>query len=287
MAFGERVSRGWMLTQQSFRVLMLDKELLVFPVVSAVAAIAVMATFVAPLWTSGTLQALGETGEAPRSPLLYVWLFAFYFANYFVMVYFNAAIVGCAIKRLRGGDPTVADGFRVATKRLPQIAAWALLSATVGLVLRMIEERVEGLGRLVTGLIGAAWSVATYFVVPVLVVEGVGPFEALKRSAGVLRKSWGEALVSRLGMGLVVMVAALAALLPAAIGFATGTTTGAVIGVAITAGLLILVSAGSAALNAILVAALYEFAADGKVPNGFDEAALRGAFGPKRRRGSI
>ena len=284
MSIGQRIATGWALTKQSLHVLMLDKELMVFPVVSTIAAIAVSASFIVPMWTSGYLETLAESDQAPSNPLVYALLFAFYFANYFVMVFFNVAIVACALKRLRGGDPTVGDGFRAAMTLLPQIVAWALVSATVGLILRLIEERAKGLGRLVTGLIGAAWSVATYFVVPVLVVERVGPFDALKRSAQVLRRSWGEALVSRIGLGFVTLGAIFVASLPLAAGIMFGTPTTAVAGIAISGTLWILVMAASTALQGILVAALYEFAAEGTAPEGFDQAMLETAFGPKRAR---
>ncbi len=284
MSIGRRIATGWALTKQSLHVLMLDKELLLFPVMSMIAAIAVSASFLVPLWMGGYVEALGRSDQAPSDPLVYVLVFSFYFANYFVMVFFNVAIVACALKRLRGGDPTVGDGVSAAVALLPKIFAWALLSATVGFILRLVEARVEGLGRLVTGLVGAAWSVATYFVVPVLVVERVGPFEALKRSAQVLRRSWGEAMVSRVGMGFVMFGAVLVATIPAAAGAMIGAPAALATGVTISVALWIVIMAASAALQGILVAALYQFAADGAVPEGFDQALLQTAFGPKRAR---
>jgi len=286
MGFGERIANGWALTQQSLRVLMLDKELLVFPLLSSLAAIVVTASFAFPLWSSGYIESLAESEGAPNDPSVYVLLFLFYFVNYAVMIFFNAAIVSCALKRLRGGDPTVAFGLQSAMGLLPQILAWSLLSATVGFVLRMIENKAEGLGRLVVGLIGVAWSVATYFVVPVLVVERVGPIDALKSSAGILRRSWGEALVSRIGMGFIVFGAALLSFLPAVLGIAMGNSFTVTVGIAVSVVLFLLVMAASTALQAIMVTALYEYATEGSAPSGFDERLLNGAFGPKKSRRS-
>lgn len=288
MGFGERIANGWALTKQSLEVLRLDKELLIFPVLSAIAAILVAASFIVPLWTSGYIESIAETEGAPVDYSVYVLLFLFYFANYAVMIFFNAAIVSCALKRLRGGDPTVGFGLQSAMGLLPQILAWALLSATVGFVLRMIEEKAEGLGRFVVGLIGVAWSVATYFVVPVLVVERVGPFAALKRSASILRRAWGEALVSKIGMGFIIFGAALLAMLPAILGVALGTGVTIAVGVGVTVVAFLLVMAASTALQAIMVTALYEYATEGSAPAGFDEHVLQSAFGPKAgRRGRI
>jgi len=152
----------------------------------------------------------------------------------------------------------------------------------------MIEERFEGIGRFVIALVGVAWSVATYFVVPVLVVERVGPFAALKRSGQILRKTWGEALVSNIGIGLMVFLAALVAMIPAALGIIVGNPVAVAVGIVVTVISFGLIMAGSTALNAILVTALYEYASTGVAPAGFDESTLRGAFGPRRgRRGTV
>jgi len=283
MGLGDRISRGWALMQQSWQVLMLDKELLVFPVISAIAAILVAATFIVPLFTTGYIETF-ETSDGGTDPVMLAWGFAFYFVNYFVMVFFNTAIVSCALERLRGGDPTVGSGLRAATGLLPQVVGWALLSATVGFVLRLVEQRFEGLGRIAVGLIGLAWGVATYFVVPVLVAERLGPFAALKRSSQVLRKAWGEALVANFGIGFIVFLASLLAFLPLGLGIAMGSGITVVVGLAVTVVLFGLLMATSAALNAVLVTALYEYAAAGRTPNGFDETTLRDAFGQRRSR---
>src|SRR5262249_42533910 len=126
--------------------------------------------------------------------------------NYFVIVFFNSALVACAIIRFKGGDPTVSDGLRAAGNRFPQILAWALASATVGVILRAIESRSEKVAQFAAALVGAAWSIATFFVVPVLVVERVGPVDAVKRSLSVLTRTWGEALTANFGVGFIKFV---------------------------------------------------------------------------------
>ena len=119
-------------------------------------------------------------------------LFLFYFANYFVIVFFNSALVACAIGRLRGNSPTIGDGLRVAVARIPQIVAWALLSGTIGLVLKLIESSSEKAGQFVSGLLGMAWTIVTYFVVPVLVMEKATPWDAVKRSTSLIEKDLGR-----------------------------------------------------------------------------------------------
>jgi hypothetical protein len=277
----ERISKGMELAGQSWQVLREEKTLVVFPLLSGIACGLVFATFAVPAWFSGYAPALMDDGRLPQDPVAYAILFAFYFVNYFVIVFFNSALIHCAMKRFHGGDATVADGIGAAMGRLPQIASWALLSATVGILLKAIESRSERLGQLAAGLLGAGWAIATYFVVPVLVVEGVGPIEPIKRSFGILRRAWGESLVAHFSISLMVMLASLVAILPAVAGFALGSPVSIGIGIAITAVLLIVVSLVSATLSTIILAALYLYASEGQVPQQFDEQLLKSAYGHK------
>jgi len=208
----ERMANGWELAKESWGVLKMDKELVVFPLLSGVACLLVLASFATPLFMTGYIDALSDDPEAFQSPVSWVIAFAFYFVNYFVIVFFNSALVASALIRFRGGDPTLSDGFGAAMNRLPQIAAWALVSATVGILLRAVEQAHEKAGSLISAILGTAWSIMTYFVVPVLVVEKVGPFEAVKRSVGVLKRTWGEALAANFGIGFIVFVAMLPAI---------------------------------------------------------------------------
>lgn len=200
----ERLSTGWELAKQSIGVLKLDKELLLFPVFSGIACLIVLTTFAVPLFLSGLLDDIGnqqQEASTMQNVVMSVLLFLFYFVNYFVIIFFNSALVGCAIIRLKGGDPTVRDGIGAAMARLPQIAAWALVAATVGLILKAIESRSERVGQIVASLLGMAWSITTFFVVPILVVEKTGPIDAVKRSVGIMKKAWGNRLPRMLALG--------------------------------------------------------------------------------------
>ena len=197
----EQFSRSWTLVKASAGVLKQDKELLVFPAISVIASLLVVATFILPLFGLLDCKAL-EQGE--REPVwLYAWVFLFYLAQYFVIFYFNTALVGAAMIRLRGGDPTVADGLQIAWSKVGTILGYALIAATVGMILRAIEERAGMIGKWVAGLLGAAWTVLTFLTVPVLVSRDIGPLEAVKESALLLKKTWGENVIGQGGVGLV------------------------------------------------------------------------------------
>lgn len=280
----ERISRGIELARQSWNVLREEKTLVVFPLLSGIACSLVFASFAVPVWFSGYAEGILNEGKLQQDPVAYAILFAFYFVNYFVVVFFNSALIRCAMIRFQGGDATLADGISGAMNRLPQIAAWALLSATIGLILKAIESRSERLGQLAAGLLGAGWAIATFFVVPVLVVEGVGPFEAIKRSCSILKKAWGESLTAQFGIGLCVFLAMLLAIIPGVLGAISGNMIAAAIGIGISVVLVLIISLVSAALQSIILAALYMYAAEGKVPQQFDKQLLASAYTPKAAR---
>ena len=275
-----KFARSWALAKASYGVLCSDKELLVFPLVSAIAVLVVAASFVLPMFGLGTFEQLAGSDGLP--PLFYLWLFAFYLVQYFVIFFFNAALVGAAMIRLDGGDPSVADGLRIARRKWLPILGYAAIAATVGMLLRALEQRAGFLGRIVVGFIGVAWTVATYLTVPVLVVRDVGPVEAVKESTTLLARTWGENLIGNggigLAMGLLNVAVLLVGLVLAGALFAQGLLVPA-LAVAVVAVLAILALAlVQAALSGIYSAALYRFAVEGDAPNGFDGVMLREAF---------
>ena len=197
-----RLSRSWALVKASASVLNQDKELLVFPMVSMGALAIVVLAFALPVFGMGMLDGLTGGQNAGVQAGVYLVAFLFYFSQYLVIFYFNTALVGAAMIRLDGGNPTLGDGLRIATSRLGTIVGYALISATVGVVLRAIQERVGFVGKIIVGLLGVGWAIATYLVVPVLAAQKIGPIEAIKESAGLLRKTWGENLIGQAGLGL-------------------------------------------------------------------------------------
>ena len=185
--------------------------------------------------------------------------------------------------RLQGGDPTVADGLRIAWSKVGVILGYAAIAATVGMLLKAIEERVGFLGKLVTGLLGTAWTLATFLAVPVLVSREIGPIDAVKESVLLLKRTWGENIAGNVGIGLAFgLLTTAVALVAVALVVGAALTLGATaaIVVAVLAVLAIgLVAAIQAALSGIYSAALYRYAVDGAAPAGFGE--LQSAFRPR------
>lgn len=278
----DRISNGFTMARSSWSVLMSDKKLLVFPCISGILTLLILATFAIP---TVMLHQQGKLLNAQGQPheWFYPILFAYYVATYAAVIFCNSALVACALLRFDGQPATLGDGLRVAMSRLPQILAWAVVSATVGLILNMIENANDKIGYWIKAILGTAWSLMTYFVVPILVVEKLGPIEAVKKSTSLLRKTWGEALVGKVGLGLFFLLLAipLIALLFAGIFMLqTSVVLGAALLVAAGIGLLIY-AAITAAMNTIFLTAIYQYAAFHRVPEGFEESSMARAFGTK------
>ncbi len=281
----QRISNGFALAGSTWRVLIKDKHLLAFPIVSGFFFLLVVASFAVPLatlvdWNQVQQQMQKNNNKPPV--WTYAVAFAFYFCTYFVIIFCNSALISCALLRFNGESPTLADGFRTAMARLPQIFAWALVSATVGVLLRVVENVHEKVGEFVASLLGTAWSVMTFFVVPVLVVEKTGPVAAVGRSLSLLKKTWGEALVGHMGLNFVMFLLAIPILLLMIAGGVMIAYGMAVPGVAllVVAGIAFLMHmAVGAALHTIFLAALYQYAAQDRVPEGFDRNVMASAFG--------
>lgn len=189
-------SKGWELAGVSARVLRADKELLTFPIVSAISVLLTTVALAVPAWI------LFSRGELQQGPIEAVATFTYYLVSNFIVTFFNAALCGAALVRLRGGDPTVMTGLRIAMSRIGVIFRFSLIAATVGLVMRALEGR-NGRRTFLSSLIGAAWSVATFLVVPVMVNEEIGAIDAVKKSSSLLKKMWGDQLSGRITMGFI------------------------------------------------------------------------------------
>lgn len=275
------LGNSWALVKASANVLKLDKELMVFPLLSGIATVLVTASFIVPAIAVGGLDTFTE-GQGTY--LGYVVAFLFYLVQYTVIFFFNSALVGAALIRLDGGDPTVSDGLAIASKRMGAILGYAAVAATVGMVLRAVSERAGFLGKIVVGLVGMGWNLATYLAVPVLVTKDVGPIDAVKESAALFKRTWGEQVVGNFGLGWAMVllnlswiaVSALAIFVAAQIAPAAVI---AVVGIMLVG--FIFLALFASALKGVYTAALYRYASTGESGT-FDAGIIGSSFRPKR-----
>jgi hypothetical protein len=270
----EKFSRSWELVKASAAVLRSDRELLLFPLISGVATLVVLATFLVPIIGWRVFEhGFGAAGV--------VWMFLFYFCQYTVIIFCNCALVGAAIIRLEGGDPSLADGFNAAKARLPAILGYAAISATVGLILKRLKDDDHFLVRMLGGGLGTAWTLATFLVVPVLVSQEVTPVEALKRSMRLLKRTWGENAIGNVGIGMVfglvtfavIAIGLLLAYAAAQLSVLLAVVVGLVFVITV-----LLLGVYQAALGGIYSAALYRYATERETPPGFEGLQLESAF---------
>lgn len=274
----DKFSRSWALVKASASVLRSDKELMLFPLVSAAATLLVLATFAIPTFA----LRIFEQGFGPIGAF---WVFLFYFCQYTVIIFFNCALVGAALIRLDGGDPTLADGLNAAKSRIGAILGYAAIAATVGMLLNAMKGRDNNfIVRLIGSGLGVMWTLATFLVVPVLVSTDVGPIDALKSSVNLLKRTWGENAIGQIGIGaafglitfgvILVGIACTFVAAQASVGLAVAVAVLFVIGV-------LLLGIYQAALSGVYSAALYQYVTRGETPAGFENVPLEQAFAAK------
>jgi Family of unknown function (DUF6159) len=197
----DRLGNGWTIAMSSFKILKEKKELIIFPVLSGLSVLLILGSFSTALLASAGWDP--DNIQEFNTAAYYLLLFGFYLVNYFVVVFFNMALIHCTRLYFRGEEVSVRAGLQFSISRIGVIFSWAFFAATIGLLLRVIQENVGSIGKFITGLIGVVWSVATFFVVPVIAYENAGPLEAVKRSSQLMKQKWGESLGATFSLGLI------------------------------------------------------------------------------------
>lgn len=265
MRLVSRLSTGLRLTRDSLQVLQDHPRLLVFPLGSGSATLAVGLVFYLAVFVADLVDGW----------LLLAALFGLYFLTTFVASFFTAGLVAAVGDAFHGREPTVRAGVADAWAIKRQLAVWSILSALVGVVLRSLERSESLLSRYVAGLFAVGWTVTTLFVVPVLVFEDASIRGMFSKSASTIKRTWGETLSANFGIGLlgvVVWFGGVAAVLVVGVGLFSlvpwvGTTT-VILGVL---GLTVTVYLVGRTVQGIVKTALYVYATEGTVPPAFAE----------------
>ena len=277
-----RFQRSFRLLSESLAIIRRDRSLLWFPVLSAAFTLIAVAIV---LVSAAVLLLPGITATGAHTwPMLVAAGLSGYAATA-VATYFNVALVSCAARSFHGQDTSAGEGMRAANARIGSILLWALIASLVGMLIRAVEERAGFAGSLVARLLGAGWAIATYFVIPVLAFEQVGPADAVRRSVATVRRSWGESLIGNVGLGIATFLLALplvgVGLLGAGLVSASPAAGVGLLVVAAGLGLVLLVV--SSAMGQIYKTAVYLYAETGEIV-GYSSELLEGAFRDKRRR---
>ena len=271
-----------MLSYESAKKFLRHRRLLVFPFISSLALILLVASFAMPLGGMHALGALSHDGKGLMFPL-YMTAYLFYLSQYFVIFFFNAALVGAVTMQLDGETPTVSDGLRIAVSKIYPILGYAFIAATVGTVLHAIRERLGFVGRFIVGLFGVGWTLATYLVVPVLAWRECGAIEAITEGADLFKRTWGETAIGGAGLGLAFAVILFgvigcgAVLICLAKNVLHSTLLTSVMWMVVI-GAVVLIALIHATLSGIYKVALFRYASGFGGTSGFDSRALEQAF---------
>ena len=265
----------------SWRVLRSDKELTLFPIMSGAALFFVFVYTAAAFWAGGTFDRIGPDYHFYLADLIFLALA--YFMASFVIIYFNSALVAAAHQRLEGWNPDLHTGLNAANDRLGAIFGWSAIAASVAMVLDQLSNGRSLIGKLFGFVLKMIWGYATFFVVPVLIIEGASPMHALSRSTELFRNQWGKAVVANFSFGIAYLIVAILALAPAAFAyFVLGSVVLAILaaGVLLTFGIAVV-----KALETIFMVALYDFAATGRIAGDYYDQMIHGAYVAQDERG--
>ena len=266
-SFFNRVSNTLKMMKSCLDVLKKDRELILFPVFAAIS----VAIFVLIISAGGYLDNLDTEQGGSLAPLILL-----IFGANFLIVFFNSALVSAALERLRGGDPNVKSGLSHAIKHIHHIFFWSIIVTIVAILIAIIrgDRRENSIFReIFASIIQAGWAMMTFFVVPIIVSENIGPINAIKRSTSLFKQTWGDQVVANFGFGIFQLFGVLLGVVVYWFFGLFSPVLGAVLG----GSLAVMSVAIIYTLEGIYKAALYEFAL-GEKPLEFQQEDLRTAY---------
>lgn len=283
-----RLSNSWNVFKQSLTVLKQDKELLLLPVIAGIASFIMFLSFVFPAYTVGLLERAASGTDENAEYTVYGLMLVLYLILSFITIYFQSALMFGADERLGGGNPTLGSALKGANKRLGKIFVWSLFSATVSLLIQAIEAALRRAGNqiaasIIGSILGTAWTLLTFFVIPIVVFENKGPFDALKRSGSLFKQRWGESLAGHYGIGAIMALFTFLSVIGIGfVAFLTASINPTVMIAVIVLGVLWLVFLAvlGTALSGVYKVALYRFATKGEVAPQFSADSIQNAYTP-------
>lgn len=264
IGFFDRLKTGWTLTKDSASVVRDNPELLIFPLLAGIASLGFLVVFFVPMVIANLVG----------SGLEYAALFVWYFATTFLSTYAAAALVHATNEVFHGRDPSIRGSLAAVSSRLGPIVAWSLISATVSVVLKSLEDSDNPIAGILAALFSIGWAIMTFFIVPVIVFEDVSVTSMFSRSAETFRDTWGETLGAGFGVTLVVglfgLVLGVGAIAVSLLLATVSPLAGGVTAIALLAGVITLTYLLSQTIWAVAKTALYVYAAEGRTPSQFE-----------------
>lgn len=205
--------------------------MLLFPVVSGILAILaflIVAGIGLAVMGVTTVEEQTTSDEVPTSVVVIgvlILVIAAYLATLITQI-FMGGLVKCTDEELQGRDSGFGAGLRASFSRLGALMGWAGIQTAVGWLLSAVRgdasnnNAIVAILRLVlASLLAVAWSIITFFVLPLIILRGKGPLQAIKESVALIRKTWGMQIAGNVRIGgLIALVAVLPGILFAVVG---------------------------------------------------------------------
>ena len=281
MIRGQRVGKlraSWLLFKETWRYLQTDREMLVLPLLAALMSLVLVGFLVFVFVLSGGREVLSRLASEDFSVLGWLFVFGCYVIVAFTMATSQAGISHAVYTRAHSGDSTLGQSLKIAFSHWPSLLLWSMITSTVGVFLQMIVEKSRLLGRLFSLLLGSAWSVLTYFVVPAMVIDKKTAFESISKSTQVFKATWGETIVSNVTLGAVFLIAHVL-MLVSMIGLVIACAVSNLITpmfviFAVNVALLLLAILIQSTMEGILKTLLYIYASESAYPANFNQELL-------------
>ncbi|WP_027419011.1 DUF6159 family protein [Crocinitomix catalasitica] len=283
MSVFDRIGKGWTLGITSLNVIKKNKQLVLFPIISGVFLVLVIGSFMGLAYSQMGFEAIERIEQGSVTD--YAIAFVFYLIAYFIIIFFNVGLVHCTKIYLEGGTPKFSDGVKFSKTRITTILGWSALSATVGLIIKGIQENTGTIGNILSNIVGIIWSIATFFVVPVLAYEEVGPIEALKRSGAIMKEKWGESIGASFSFGILTFLGILLIALP--VGFLLSYLIHPVLGIGTGILLVFFIQSIVSSAQMVFITTVYHQVADVSPieNNDFNPEILDSLFVEKKKKG--
>lgn len=273
-----RIRKGWQFTKQSLAVLKSHKKLLLFPLISGIATLIILASAFIPLWYFDFNLLLTHQYHAYKDTTIIISFLAGLFIFNLITIFFNAAMIASVAHYFKTNEVNLKLGLKKARACLPHILGWTIFSTTVGFFIRLFQSNSGRIGAIASLLMGLSWTIISYFIIPILVFEKTGPIKSLKRSANLAKETWGPSLTSNLGLALIINLVRLMTFIPLVIGIYFGDSLDKIMGLLVTLFLMIVVNIVSTALGNILHSTLYLYATEKNIFGPFNEQFVTQAF---------
>lgn len=275
-----RIKAGWLLFKETWRYFRTDSEMVWIPLITSGINLVLFGLLAVSfyLFLASTGYTLPEEAESISLPE-YIFIFLCYVIGAYSLALSEAAIANTVYTRVHGGNATLGNSLRSAFSHSASLLLWSVITSTVGMLLRVIAERSQFIGRIIVMLLGVAWSALTYFVVPAMVIDKKSAFASIGKSKDVFKTTWGETIVSNFSIGVIFMGlhVALLVVTVAMMIFAAMYEFWIlmiVLGVAY-ALVFITLCLVQSAMNGILKTLLYVYAAEGTMPPNFNQELLQ------------